>query len=191
MQLALAYRSSAVLFAAVELGVFTAVADKPLDAADIARACGADRERLHYLLEACVAEGLLSRDGDAYANTSVTDAFLVKGRPAYSANGFKYARGSLSRLESSGGFDAQRPAADAARHDSRRRQGQDPRLRVRHARTRTRHRIGAAAPRRSERPQEAARCRRRPRHVLRRADPADAGTDVHGARRAWGARSRA
>ena len=92
MQLALAYRSSAVLFAAVELGVFTAVADKPLDAADIARACRSDPERLHYLLEACVAEGLLSRDNDLYSNTPVTDAFLVKGRPAYSANGFKYAQ---------------------------------------------------------------------------------------------------
>ena len=50
MQLALAYRSSAVLFAAVELGVFTAVADKPLAAADVARACGAHPEHLHYLL---------------------------------------------------------------------------------------------------------------------------------------------
>jgi predicted O-methyltransferase YrrM len=92
MQLALAYRSSAVLFAAVDLGVFTAVADTPLSAADVARACGADAERLRYLLEACVAEGLLTRDGDAYGNTAVTDAFLVRGRPAYSANGLKYAQ---------------------------------------------------------------------------------------------------
>ena len=92
MQLALAYRSSAVLFAAVDLGVFTAVGDKPRSAIEIARACGADAERLRYLLDACVTEGLLSRDGDAYSNTPVTDAFLVKGRPAYSANGFKYAQ---------------------------------------------------------------------------------------------------
>jgi predicted O-methyltransferase YrrM len=92
MQLALAYRSSAVLFAAVELGIFTAVADKPLGAAEVARACGADPERLRYLLEACVAEGLLSRDGESYANTPVTEAFLVRGRPAYSANGLKYAQ---------------------------------------------------------------------------------------------------
>src|SRR5690242_19197668 len=92
MQLALAYRSSAVLFAAVELGIFTAVADKPLDAADIARVCRSDPERLHYLLEACVTEGLLSRNADMYSNTPVTDAFLVQGRPAYSANGFKYAQ---------------------------------------------------------------------------------------------------
>ena len=92
MQLALAYRSSAVLFAAVDLGVFTAVGDKPRNASEIARACSADAERLRYLLDACVTEGLLSRDGDVYSNTPVTDAFLVKGRPAYSANGFKYAQ---------------------------------------------------------------------------------------------------
>lgn len=91
MQIALAHRSSAVLFAAVDLGVFTAVADNPL-AIDIARTCGVDADRLHYLLEACVAEGLLSRDGDRYSNTPVTDAFLVRGRPAYSANGLKYAQ---------------------------------------------------------------------------------------------------
>jgi predicted O-methyltransferase YrrM len=92
MQLALAYRSSAVLFAAVELGVFTAVADMPATAATVARSCGADSERLRYLLDACVAEGLLAREGDAYSNTPVTDAFLVRGRPAYSANGLKYAQ---------------------------------------------------------------------------------------------------
>jgi len=92
MQIALAHRSSAVLFAAVDLGVFTAIADEPLGAADIARACGVDADRLHYLLEACVAEGLLSRNGDAYSNTPATDAFLVRGRPAYSANGLKYAQ---------------------------------------------------------------------------------------------------
>lgn len=92
MQLALAYRSSAVLFAAVDLGVFTALSESPRTAQEVARACGADAERLRYLLEACVAEGLLSREGDAYTNTPVTDAFLVRGRPAYSANGLKYAQ---------------------------------------------------------------------------------------------------
>jgi len=92
MQLALAYRSSAVLFAAVDLGVFTAVSETPRAVAEVARACGADPDRLRYLLDACVAEGLLTRDGDAYSNTPVTDAFLVRGGPAFSANGLKYAQ---------------------------------------------------------------------------------------------------
>ena len=93
MQLALAYRSSAVLFAAAQLDVFTALAEGPRTADDIVLRLDAKvaAEPLRLLLEACVAEGLLARDGAAFANTPVVDAFLVRGRPAYSANGFKYA----------------------------------------------------------------------------------------------------
>src|SRR5262249_34391699 len=91
MQLALAYRSSAVLFAAVELKVFTAIALGRTTAADIAAAAKSDPEKLRMLLEACVAEGLLTREDGKYANTAVADAFLVESSAAYSANGFKYA----------------------------------------------------------------------------------------------------
>src|SRR5882724_9705849 len=91
MQLALAHRSSAVLFAAVDLDVFTMLAAGPLGAGDLAARCGAHAEPMRLLLEACAAEGLLARENGGYRNTPVVDAFLVKGRPAYSANGFKYA----------------------------------------------------------------------------------------------------
>jgi predicted O-methyltransferase YrrM len=91
MRLALAYRSSAVLFAAADLDIFTTLADGPQPADAIARAAKVELEPTRLLLEACVAEGLLTRDAGAYANTPVVDAFLVRGRPAYSANGFKYA----------------------------------------------------------------------------------------------------
>ena len=108
MQLALAYRSSAVLFAAAELDVFTTLANGPLGAGDVAARCGAQTEPMRLLLEACAAEGLLSRENGGYRNTPVVDAFLVKGRPAYSANGFKYAEdlypawGDLASLVRSG-----------------------------------------------------------------------------------------
>lgn len=91
MQIALAHRSSAVLFAAADLDLFTALAGGARTAAEVARSCGAKPEPVRLLLEACVAEGLLAREGDGFANTPVVDAFLVRGRPAYSANGFKYA----------------------------------------------------------------------------------------------------
>jgi predicted O-methyltransferase YrrM len=91
MRLALAYRSSAVLFAAADLDIFTTLAGGPKSADAVARAARAQLEPTRLLLEACVAEGLLTRDGSVYANTPVVDAFLVRGRPAYSANGFKYA----------------------------------------------------------------------------------------------------
>jgi predicted O-methyltransferase YrrM len=108
MHLALAYRSSAVLFAAAELDIFTTLADGPRTAAAIAQAAKGELEPTRLLLEACVAEGLLTRDAGLYANTAVVDAFLVRGRPAYSANGFKYAEdlypawGRLTELMRSG-----------------------------------------------------------------------------------------
>jgi predicted O-methyltransferase YrrM len=108
MQLALAYRSSAVLFAAVELDVFTALADGPKSAVDIAALRSAAVDPLRLLLEACVAEGLLTRTGERYTNDAIVDAFLVRGRPAYTANGLKYAQnlypawGNLADLVRSG-----------------------------------------------------------------------------------------
>src|SRR4029077_9972639 len=91
MQLALAYRSSAALFAAAELDVFGALADGPRTAGELAsmRQCAEPPMRL--LLETCAMVGLLTTANGRYGNSSVVDAFLVPGRPAYSANGLKYA----------------------------------------------------------------------------------------------------
>ncbi len=91
MRLALAYRSSMVLFAATELDVFTALADGPLTADQLAARDGAQSEPLRLLLDACTAEGLLTREGDRFANTDVANAFLVRGRPGYIAHGLKFA----------------------------------------------------------------------------------------------------
>ena len=91
MRLALAYRSSMALFAATDLDVFTPLAEGPLTAAAIAERRGALTEPMRLLLDACVAEGLLTRDGDRYANTPIVEAYLVQGRPAYIAHGLKFA----------------------------------------------------------------------------------------------------
>ena len=92
MQLGLAYRSSAVLFAALDVDVFSGLAGGPKTAAELAATTGAHAPSLQLLLEACANEGLLARDGERFANTALADAFLVRGRPAYSANSFKYAQ---------------------------------------------------------------------------------------------------
>ena len=91
MRLALAYRSSMVLFAASELDVFTALADGQRTAADVAAARGGHPEPMRMLLDACVAEGLLTREAERYANTPLVDAYLVRGRPAYIAHGLEFA----------------------------------------------------------------------------------------------------
>jgi hypothetical protein len=92
MRLAIAYRSSMVLFAATDLDLFTVLGSGPRTAEELAAERSLSGEPLRMLLEACVAEGLLeAAEGGRYANTPVTDAFLVRGRPAYAANGLKYA----------------------------------------------------------------------------------------------------
>lgn len=92
MQMGLAYRSSAVLFAALELDVFTPLAGGPRTAAEVADAIGGPVQvaPLRGLLDALTSEGLLTVEGDRYANSELAAAYLVKGRPTYSANSFKY-----------------------------------------------------------------------------------------------------
>lgn len=91
MRLALAYRSSMVLFAAAELDLFTPLAEAPMTSSQLAERTGLEPEPLRMLLDACSAEGLLTREGNTFANTAVVDAFLVQGRPAYIAHGLKFA----------------------------------------------------------------------------------------------------
>jgi len=91
MRLALAHRSSMVLFAASELDVFTRISQGHRTGAALAAACQAQPEPMRLLLESCVAEGLLTKaDGD-YANTPAADAFLVRTKPTYGGHGLKYA----------------------------------------------------------------------------------------------------
>src|SRR5258705_11142140 len=91
MRLALAYRSSMVLFAAMDLDVFTGLAAGCQSVEELAKRTEAKPEPLRLLLEACVAEGMLVADGDWYRNAPVADAFLVRNRPPYAGNNLNYA----------------------------------------------------------------------------------------------------
>src|SRR5688500_11874029 len=91
-QLALAYRASAIFFAASDLHVFTHLAEGPLSAAEVAARCGSAAEPTRLMLESCADTGLLERDNGRFRNTPTTDTFLVKGRTAYLGDSLKYAR---------------------------------------------------------------------------------------------------
>ena len=97
-----------VLFAASELDVFTNISRGATTVDSLADACGAQREPLRMLLEWCVADGTLTSDGTTYQNTPATQAYLVRGQPAYAANNLKYAQdlypawGGLTTLVRSG-----------------------------------------------------------------------------------------
>lgn len=83
MQLGLAFWGSKTLLSAVELGVFTELAEGPVEGAELTRRLGLHQRGARDFLDALVALGMLRREGSAYANTEQTGLFLVKGRPTY------------------------------------------------------------------------------------------------------------
>ncbi len=77
------YWKTCALHAAVQLDVFTVMADKRLSAGDIAEQLRADPRALAMLLNALTAMNLLEKSGDIYANTPEAKAFLSKSSPGY------------------------------------------------------------------------------------------------------------
>jgi len=84
MQLAYAYRESKALLSAVELGIFTALADGPVALDAIIGRTGLHQRGARDFLDALVALGFLDRDADGrYANTPGAALYLIRGRPTY------------------------------------------------------------------------------------------------------------
>lgn len=93
IELANAFFGSCVLFVASDAGVFKRLAEKDgLDAATLAQDLDCSPRGLQLLLDACVAEGLLTKTGSAYGNAAVTRIFLVPGSPADLSTAIRYNR---------------------------------------------------------------------------------------------------
>jgi SAM-dependent methyltransferase len=91
--MASAYYDSCVLFTASDLGIFATLArGGPADAVAIGHACELNQHGARMLLDACVAIGLLTKDGARYANTPEAAAFLVPGEPADLSGAIRYNR---------------------------------------------------------------------------------------------------
>jgi SAM-dependent methyltransferase len=91
--MASAFYDSCVLFTASDLGVFTKLAElKKADAPAIAHACKLDEHGTRLLLDACVALGLLSKEGKLYSNSAEAAMFLVPGSPADLSKAIRYNR---------------------------------------------------------------------------------------------------
>lgn len=82
-EMLLAYKTTAVLSAGIELGVFDAVAAGATTSAQIARRQELDPRGTRLLLNALAALGLLDTDGLAYRLVAGIEASLVRGRPGY------------------------------------------------------------------------------------------------------------
>ena len=120
VDLASAYYGSAVLFAALEHDVFARI-----ERGEVPKGRG-----MRLLLDACVAEGLLVKSGETYANTPAGRLALIPGGPADLTKAIRYNRdvypawGKLAEFVATGkpverpemhlGEDAERTKAFAA-----------------------------------------------------------------------------
>lgn len=83
LQLGLGFWASKTLLSAVELGLFTALAQGPRTAKAVMAELGLDARGTNDFLDALVSLGMIDRTGDEYANTAATDLFLDRNKPSY------------------------------------------------------------------------------------------------------------
>jgi hypothetical protein len=79
-----AFRRAKVLLSAVELGLFTILAEGPLDLTTLGKKTSLHERGARDFLDALVALGMLQRDEKGrYANTPETDLYLDRSKPTY------------------------------------------------------------------------------------------------------------
>jgi predicted nicotinamide N-methyase len=83
MQLTRAYAGSKALVSAVELGLFTTLADGPRTCEELRATLGLQQRGTRDWLDALVSLGMLERDSDRYGNTATTDFYLDEAKPTY------------------------------------------------------------------------------------------------------------
>jgi len=84
MQLAMGFWASKTLLSAVEIGVFGAFTEGPLDLTAVRARLGLHERAARDFLDTLVALGLLRRDDDErYSNSEEADRFLDPGKPGY------------------------------------------------------------------------------------------------------------
>jgi SAM-dependent methyltransferase len=84
MEIGHAFRASRALLSAVELGVFTALAEGPLELDGIRKRIGVHRRAARDFLDTLVALGLLVRTAEGrYSNSGDADCYLDRNKPTY------------------------------------------------------------------------------------------------------------
>jgi hypothetical protein len=95
LELGLAFWSSKTLLSAVELGVFTELANGPLTTDELRQRIGIHERAARDFFDTLVALRLLERVGDVYSNAAEADAFLVKAKPSYTGGLLEMANSRL------------------------------------------------------------------------------------------------
>jgi hypothetical protein len=83
LQLGFAFWGSKALLTAIELDLFTVLAEQPLDAVALTRRLGLAGRGARDLFDALVALGMLEREAGIYRPTPATGAFLDRRKPDY------------------------------------------------------------------------------------------------------------
>jgi len=83
MQVGLGFWASKTLLSAVELGVFSALADAPADLPTLQGKLALHQRSARDFLDALVALKLLERENGVYSNTADTELFLDRAKPSY------------------------------------------------------------------------------------------------------------
>ena len=83
MKLGLGFWASKTLLSAVELGVFSALANAPADLATLQTKLGLHQRSARDFLDALVALKVLERQNGIYRNTVDADLFLDKAKSSY------------------------------------------------------------------------------------------------------------
>ena len=102
LQIGMGFWASKTLLSAVELGVFTLLAEGARTGAEIEQALKLHPRATYDFLDALVALGLLEREGGggaaSYRNTAETGQFLVRGTPHYVGGILEMANARLYRF---------------------------------------------------------------------------------------------
>lgn len=93
VRMASAFYESATLFAALEMGFFAALRDRPdADANAVAAHLGLAPRGVRLVLDACAALGLVEKRGNGYRNAPATTSTLVPGAALNLADAIRYNR---------------------------------------------------------------------------------------------------
>jgi hypothetical protein len=101
LEMAQAYRQSAILMTACQLQVFTHLSQGALRVDSLAQHCQVPVRRVQRLLNACVVLDLLEKEDESYRNTPIAETFLVQGKPGYMGN---FIRDGTEHYEAWGGL---------------------------------------------------------------------------------------
>lgn len=81
--MAFAYKQSATMVAAIELGLFDLISRNITTIQELAEGMDITPDKVDKLVTGCAALGLLEKQKDVYLNSPEVDRYLVKGKPTY------------------------------------------------------------------------------------------------------------